>query len=77
MGAALFIDGSLYFFVSGIIISPEKGRYNYIGTVVKCCVWPSYEVILHVGISKMPISADLLTKVSLLPIPLLSKVFII
>ena len=58
---SIIIDNHLYFCVSEIFISPQKGRYNYIGTVAKCCVWPLYEVILHVGIGKMPILADFFT----------------
>ena len=49
---SIIIDNHLYFCVSEIFISPQKGRYNYTGRVVKCCVWPLYEVIFSSGIGK-------------------------
>ena len=47
--------------LSGIFISPPKGRYNYTGTP---SIWPQralYEVVFLFGIVKMPISADFFT----------------
>lgn len=52
---------SSIFYVSGIFISPQKGRYYYAGRVVKCCLQPSSEIIFPSSIGKMPILADFFT----------------